>query len=116
MPPVVTRCTIAIPPAAQERVDAHGPPAWDAPDDGQIFSVDCGDGYRAHVSLLLEAEGFVADAALFHRGEEVDSLSNEHRYQILGDYVFEHDGRRFVISVVEAAPDSNRKHSGRRQS
>ena len=123
MPPATTHRTIALPAAelraAQARLDAREPPAWDALDDGPVFSVDCGDGYRAHVSLLLEDEGFVVDAALFHDGEEVDSLGNEHRYALLGDYAFEHGGRRFVISVVEApettAPPARERSASRRR-
>lgn len=111
--------TIAIPAdelrAAQARVDAHEPPAADAVDDGQIFGVDCGDNYSASVSLLLEDEGFVVDAALFLDSEEVDSLGNEHRYKILGDYEFAHRRRRFVISVVEAPENKAEVKKGRRK-
>lgn len=106
----VTRREIAIPiselRAVQARVDAHEPLALDAPDDGQVYTVNCGDGYEASVSLLLEDEGFVVDAALFLNGDEIDSLGNDHRYQLLGDYAFEDEetGRQFLISVVEV-PD-----------
>lgn len=106
----VTRRAIAVPAAklraAQAGVDAHAPPAWDAPDDGDVFTADCGDGYSTSVSLLLEDEGLVVGAALFRDGIEVDSLDNEHRYQIVGDYAFEDEeaGRKFLVSVVEAPP------------
>src|SRR4051812_47951950 len=111
----VTRRTIAIPAsearAMQALLDASKPQEHYGEEDeyAAIYEVDCGNGYTAHVNVFHEEDGPVVDAALFFRrtprsrSNEVDSLGNDHRYTLLGDYEFEsEDGRRFVISVVEA--------------
>lgn len=98
----MTRHTFTIPivevRAMQRLLDAHRP-SESGYDYVKVYRANLGDGYTAHINILNEEEGPVIDAALFLDGNEVDSLGNEHRYKLIGDYGFEHGGRRFVVSV-----------------
>lgn len=124
----VIRREIAVPAAEaramQALLDAPKPQQNYGEEDEyeKIYEVDCGDGYTAHVNVFHEEDGPIVDAALFYqrtprsRSNEVASLGNDHRYKLLGDYEFDHRGRHFVISVVEAPenpPTQQRRQSAR---